>query len=301
MSSASARGRSWSIAETKALCVAARNASEQGTADEKELEARVRANFKERLLYMERIGTYPGGDPTLPSAQQAVDERLGKLSSLWGKFQHASAKGIRPEVVNVIMPVVKEVAPCGLGSGKQIEDRLEAIKMGYFNKVKKGNTKLATEATMPAKWTTPAWECFVDFGLPGENWPQFLPDLEAPSTGGKRPNSREAQRKFKKAAMKAEVDGRTAQLLASSKVWAIQPALCMFFTFMSQSTNLLHHTGSGCICQHYISGQDGNGHAKKHAGAKQPVDEAERPLGVADTGASPSAACHATRIGAWRG
>ena len=81
MSGASARGRSWSIAETKALCVAAKNASEQGTTDEKELEARVRANFKERLLYMERIGTYPGGDPTLPTAQQAVEERLGNEGS----------------------------------------------------------------------------------------------------------------------------------------------------------------------------------------------------------------------------
>ena len=118
MSGAGARGRSWSIAETKALCVAAKNASEQGTTDEKELEARVRANFKERLLYMERIGTYPGGDATLPSAQQAVEERLGKGASLWGKFQYASSKGIRPEIVNVIMPVVKEIAPDGLGSGK---------------------------------------------------------------------------------------------------------------------------------------------------------------------------------------
>ena len=107
---------------------------------------------------MEKIGTYPGEDPTLPSAQQAVEERLGKATSLWGKFQFASAKGIRPEIVNVIMPVVKEVAPSGLGSGKQIEDRLQAIKIGYFNKVKKGNSKLAMEANMPPKWTTPAWE-----------------------------------------------------------------------------------------------------------------------------------------------
>ena len=151
----------------------------------------------------------------MPSAQQAVEERLGKAASLWGKFQFASAKGIRPEIVNVIMPVVKEVAPGGLGSGKQIEDRLEAIKMAYFNRIKKGQVKLASEATMPPKWTTPAWECFLDFGLPGENWPQFLPDLEAPPTGGKRPNSRDAQRKFKKAAIKAEVAARTAELMVS--------------------------------------------------------------------------------------
>ena len=131
MAASSLRGRAWSIMETKALCVAAKNASELGTADDTELEARVRANYKERLIYLERIGVYPGEEVGLPTAERAVEERLSKSSSLWSKFQHASAKGVRPEIVNVIMPVVKELAPDGLGSGKQIEERLDLIKRGY--------------------------------------------------------------------------------------------------------------------------------------------------------------------------
>mmetsp|Transcript_27669 Transcript_27669/g.78244 ORF Transcript_27669/g.78244 Transcript_27669/m.78244 type:complete len:152 (+) Transcript_27669:1668-2123(+) len=82
MASTNARGRSWAIVEVKALCVAAKNASEQGGTDEKELEARVRANFKERLLYMEKIGLYPGEETGLPSAQDAVAELRRQVLSL---------------------------------------------------------------------------------------------------------------------------------------------------------------------------------------------------------------------------
>ena len=52
MSGGSRRGRAWTVVEAKALCVACRNASEMGGTDEKELEARVRANFKEWLMHM---------------------------------------------------------------------------------------------------------------------------------------------------------------------------------------------------------------------------------------------------------
>ena len=94
MATVAGRGRAWSIVETKALCVAAKNASELGTADDTELEARVRANFKERLVYLERIGLYPGEEVGLPSAEKAVQERLIRSASLWSKFQHASSKGV---------------------------------------------------------------------------------------------------------------------------------------------------------------------------------------------------------------
>ena len=79
--------------ETVVLCVAAKNASEMGGTDEKELEARVRSNFKERLLYMEATDAYPRAESGLPTATAVVEERLAKGASLWSKFQHASAKG----------------------------------------------------------------------------------------------------------------------------------------------------------------------------------------------------------------
>jgi len=199
------------------LCVAAKNASEQGGTDEKELEARVRANFKERLLYMEKIGLYPGEETGLPSAQDAVAERLSKAASMWSKFQHASAKGVRPEIVNVIMPVVRRVAPQGLGSGKQREELLEEVKLAYFQKVKKASTKSADVQEMPNRWTTPAWEVFLEYGLPGENWHQLLPDLESVG-GGKRANSRVAQRQFNKAVKRSEVEGRTHEMMAGKEV-----------------------------------------------------------------------------------
>ena len=79
-----------------------------GGTDEKELEARVRAYSKERLMHMEATCEYPGDEAGLPTTVVAVEERLAKGASMWSKFQHASAKGIRPEVVNVILPVVKD-------------------------------------------------------------------------------------------------------------------------------------------------------------------------------------------------
>ena len=89
---------------------------------------------------------------------------------------------------------------------------MELIKRGYWQRIKKGGVKTAGEAEMPHKWTTPAWECFVDYGLPRENWQHFLPDLETPKPMGKRPNSRAVQRKMIKAAKQAEVAGRTQEL-----------------------------------------------------------------------------------------
>ncbi len=91
--------------EKVALCVAARNASEMGGTDEKELEARVRSNFKERLLYLEATCEYLGGESGVPTVATAVEERLAKGSSLWSKFQHVSAKEVRPKIINVIMPL----------------------------------------------------------------------------------------------------------------------------------------------------------------------------------------------------
>ena len=76
------RGRAWSVVETFALCVAARNTTEMGGTNEKELEARVRANFKERMLYLEAVGEYPSDEAGLPSAAMAVEDRLSKGASL---------------------------------------------------------------------------------------------------------------------------------------------------------------------------------------------------------------------------
>ena len=62
--------------------------------------------------------------------------------------------------------------------------------------------------------------------LPGENWTQFLPDLEAPTIPqGKRHNSRAAQRAMAKAARKAEVDGRISDMMAGKQV-----GICMSTT-----------------------------------------------------------------------
>ena len=44
------------------------------------MEARVRANFKERLLHMEAVGEYPGDEPGLLSAAIAV--RIAFLKAL---------------------------------------------------------------------------------------------------------------------------------------------------------------------------------------------------------------------------
>ncbi len=70
---------------------------------------------------------------------------------------------------------------------------------------------------MPASWTAPAWEVFVKFGLPGENWTQFLPDLESIKTQGKRLNARAAQRAMAKVVKRAEVEGRTSEMMSGKK------------------------------------------------------------------------------------
>ena len=79
---------------------------------------------------------------------------MSKSDSLWSKFQHASSKGVRPEIVNFILPVLKEVAPDGLGSGNQIEERPELVKRGCWQRLRKGSVKTTGETEMPPKWTT---------------------------------------------------------------------------------------------------------------------------------------------------
>ena len=90
-----------------------------------------------------------------------------------------------PEVVNVILPVVKEVAPDGLGSGKQIQERLELIKVGYFNKIKKGSVKQVGKDTMwesrtclHLKKLSNGWQCkyfFLGNPIPSSMQPSSTP------------------------------------------------------------------------------------------------------------------------------
>lgn len=132
----SKRGRNWTTPEMLVLACAGNEASLRGVTDESTLEARVQTYFRSRMEVIVQAGLWKGSG--LPSPEEAVLERV-QAGGLWKKWNGSS--GLKPEIINNILPAVMEAAPNGIPSGLQKEDVLSKIKHAYFLRWSKGRKR----------------------------------------------------------------------------------------------------------------------------------------------------------------